>query len=373
MPPRGPALTFDPRYVTAAIDAWRARDLESIGQTDLEREIARLMRERFIAWSLMGMREQTVSAPAVKQAIGVFTALKLARKTTKGKGEAKVAMFATTADGFEILAEEPVGGALYPHFAECLSSASADIHNLLNLLSEYGPLTQPILHPIPEAPRRGAAYQIAIKEGLSDYHRQATTIITSLHITYEPTNPKPTPAQRIKAAQSWAMQAHPVGALKQLEKAVAIGLAFGLLWWILLQVNEVIGIKSIGLAATKTAKGYRPNILSWPSDSDKFIPALISAISTRANGSGFATIQEVRGAIGRKLDLSPVAVDVLLREAREAGDRHEIPLELHFEPDEDQIYAIQRDPLVWREGAFSSLQYCGNRVRSSMFCLVTFQ
>ena len=148
------------------------------------------------------------------------------------------------------------------------------------------------------------------------------------------------------------MQAHPAGTLKQLDKAIAISLAFGLLWVDIAQVNEVIGIKSVGLAATRTARGYCSNILSWPSDSGKFISALISAVSTRANGSGFATIQEVRGAIGRKLDLSPVAVDALLREARDAGDRHEIPIELHFEPDEDQLYAIHRDPLVWREGAF---------------------
>jgi hypothetical protein len=125
-----------------------------------------------------------------------------------------------------------------------------------------------------------------------------------------------------------------------------------LLWVDVTQVNEVIGAKSVGLAAIKTAKGFRPNIHAWPRDSGKILPALISAVTARANGSDFATIQEVRGALGRKLYLSPAAVDALLREARDAGDRHEIPIELHFEADEDQLYAIERDPLIWREEAF---------------------
>lgn len=347
----GPALTFDPRYVTAAIDAWQARNLEPIALSDLEHEVARLMRERFIAWNVMGMCEQAVSAPTVTKAIGVLPALKLARKTTRGKGEARVTIITPTPDGHDVLAEEPVGGVLYPRFAECLSRANADISILLNLLAQHGPFTQPVLHALPEAPRRGAAYQAAIKEGLDDYRRQAP-IINTPNIAYEPASPKPTSAQRVKAAQSWAIKAHPVGALKQLDKVVAIGLAFGLLWVDITQINETVGAKAVGLAATKTVRGYRPNILSWPGDSGRFIPALISAVSTRDNGSGFATIQEVRGAIGHKLDLSPVAVDALLREARDAGDRHEIPVELHFEPDEDQLYAVQRDPLVWREGAF---------------------
>ncbi len=224
---------------------------------------------------------------------------------------------------------------------------------MLDLLAAHGPLTRPVLHLVQEAPRRGAAYQAAIKDGLLEYQRQATTtIITTPHIAYEPASAKATPAQRIKAAQAWAARTHPAGTLKQLDKAVAIGLAFGLLWVDVAQVNEVIGTESVGLAAAKTAKGYRPNIVTWPGDSGKFLPALVSAVSTRANGSGFATIQEVRGALGRKLNLSPAAVDALLREARDAGDRHEIPIELHFEPDEDQLYALQRDPLIWREEAF---------------------
>ena len=165
MPPRGPALTFDPRYVTAAIDAWRACNLEPIALSDLEREIARLMRERFIAWNIMGMREQTVSASSVTKAIGVFPALKLARRTTRGRGEARVTIITPTLGGRDVLAEEPIGGALYPRFAEYLSNASADITSLLNLLAQHGPLTQPVLHVLPEAPRRGAAYQAAIKEG----------------------------------------------------------------------------------------------------------------------------------------------------------------------------------------------------------------
>ena len=352
MPSSGPALTFDPHYVTAVIDAWRARDLAPITMAELERETVRLLRERFIAWNVMGMREQAVSAAGVTKALGVITALKLAKKTTRGKGETRVTLLTPTTQGFEVLREEPIGGVLYPRFAECLSSANGTIQTLLDLLSEHGSLNLPALQMTPEAPRRGALYQIAVKEGLDEFRSQTTPVAPDLYVPYDLVRPKATPAQRLKAAQSWALQAHPAGTLSQLDKAIAVCLAFGLVWVDVVQVNEVIAAKSVGLAASKTASGYRPNILSWPADSAAFVPALIGAVSKRANGSGFATIQEVRGALGRKLHLSPIAVDVLLREARDAGDRHEIPFELHFEPDEDQLYALKRDPLIWREEAF---------------------
>lgn len=352
MPPQGPALTFDPRYVTSAIDVWRTRDLAPFVLPDLERATTRLIRERFIAWTTMGMREQTVSESSVTKAINLLTALKLAKKTTRGTGETRVITLTPTRDGRDALVEEPVSGAVYLRFAERLSKASGDIANLLDLLASNGPFVQPILHPIAEAPRRGAAYQSALKEGLHEFQRQMTGTRLTPSVSYEPASLKATPAQRLKAAQTWAAQAHPAGTLKQIDKAVAVGVAFGLLWVDVVQINEVIGSQSIGLAATSTAAGYRPNILSWPDDSGAFIPALISAISSRANGSGFATIQDVRGAIGRALQLSPIAVDIVLRQARDAGDRHEIPIELHFEPDEDQLYAQQRDPLIWREEAF---------------------
>jgi hypothetical protein len=352
MPSPGLALTFDPRYVTAAIDAWHAHDLSPISPSDLESKTAQLLQERFIALNVMGMREQAVSMPALTKALGILTSLKLARKITKGKGESHITQLTVTADGREILAEKPVSGTLYPRFAECLSRATPDISTLLDLLAVNGPLTQPIVQPVPGAPRRGVAYLVAVSEGLREYHHQASACTTKPHVMYEPSNPKATAPQRIKAAQTWASQAHPAGALRQLDKAVATSLAFGLLWVDTIQINEVIAARSIGLAATRTSRGFHPNSKSWPSDSAKIIPALIDAVSTRANGSGFATIQEVRGTIGRTLSLSPIAVDALLREARDAGDRHEIPIELHFEPDEDQLYAIQRDPLIWREEAF---------------------
>ncbi len=350
--PSGPALTFDPRYVIGAIDAWRDQGLQSIPVADLEREVTHLMRDRLVAWNIMGMREEKVSSAAVSKAIGIFTTLKLAKKTTKGKGETKIVLLAPTADGRAILSQEPIDGALYPHFAECLASASPDLRNMLDSLAQNGPYTQPVFGLTPTAPRRGAAYKAAISEGLRDYKSEVAAPLSTPRIAYEPESPKATPAQHIKAAQQWAMQAHPVGAMRQLDRVLTIGLAFGLLWVDVAQVNEVIAAKSVGLAAEKTDKGYKPHILRWPNDSRVFIPALVNAIVTRANGSGFATIQEVRGAIGRKLSLSPIAVDALLREARDAGDRHEIPMELQFEPDVDQIYATQRDPLVWRDGAF---------------------
>jgi hypothetical protein len=352
MPSRGPALTFDPHYVTAVIDTWRTRNLVDITPIDLERRTAHLMRERFLAWNSMGMREQPVSMAAVTKAINLLIALKLAKKTAKGKGETRVAILTTTPAGRTILAEEPISGTLYPSFAECFTAVSEDTADLLSFLAEHGPITQPILQLVPEAPRRGTAYQLSIQEGLVEFRHQLGSAIVEPIVSYEPVSPKATPPQRIKAAQTWAIQAHPAGKLKQLDKAIAVGLAFGLLWVDVPQINEVIGARSVGLAATQMGKGYRPNILSWPADSNTFVRALVNAISTRANGSGFATIQEVRGAIGRRLSLSPIAVDALLREARDAGDRHEISVELHFEPDEDQLYAVQRDPLIWRDEAF---------------------
>ena len=363
MPTQGLALTFDTRYVTAVVDAWRAQGLAPITLAELERQTAELLRQRFIARTIMGMREEIVSLPAVTKALGVLTAVKLAKKATRGSGEARVALLTPTAQGFEVLREEPVGGVLYPRFAECVSAASGTIRTLLDLLTEHGPLNLPVLQLTPEAPRRGAHYQIAVKDGLDAFRSQTTPVAPDLYVPYDLVRPNATPAQRLKAARSWALQAHPAGSLNQLDKAITISLNLGLVWTDLAQVNEVIAAKSIGLAATKGASGYRPHILSWPADSTAFVKALMDAVSERANGSGFATIQEVRGALGRQLQLSPVAVDVLLREARDAGDRHEIPIELHFEPDEDQLYAQQRDPLIWREEAFEFITVLrGSRV-----------
>ena len=346
------ALTFDPRYVTAVLDVWRRRELVPTSVPDLERETTSLLRQRFTEWNEMGMREERVTTAAITKAIGVLTSLRLARKTTKGKGEMRVAMLMPALEGREILSEAPVGQVLYPRFAERLSNAPSDLHKLIELLVQHGPYSQPVLHLLPEAPYRGAVHKALVEEGLREYRNQMQDTVKKPLVTYEPTNAKPTPAQRLKAAQAWAAQAHPVGSLRSLDKAVTIGLAFGLLWADVAPVNEVIGARIVGLAATESDAGYCPNILNWSHDSGIFIQALISAIAARANGSGFATIQEVRGAIGRKLSLSPASVDALLREARDAGDRHEIPIELHFEPDEDQLYTSQRDPLVWRHEAF---------------------
>lgn len=346
------ALTFDPQYVIAAMDAWRKLGVTHITVPEFERETTKLLRQRFTERNEMGMREQAIAPVAIAKAIGVFTSLKLAKKTSKGKGDARVVTLLPTSDGREVLSESPTGHVLYPQFAERLSSAPSDLQRVLELLETHGPFSQPVISVTLDAPRRGAAHKALGEEGLREYRHQARNLASEPTVPYEPTSAKATLAQQVKMAQAWAAQAHPAGRLKQLDKAVAIGLAFGLLWVDVAQVNEVIGAKTVGLASTRTALGYRPNILRWPDDSDAFTQALVTAIVTRSNGSGFATVREVRGAVGRKLNLSPSAVDALLRETRDAGDRHEIPIELHFEPDEDQLYASQRDPLVWRHEAF---------------------
>jgi len=181
MPTQGLALSFDTRYVTAAIDAWRVQDLAPITLPDLERRTAELLRERFIAWTVMGMREETVSQPGVVKALGVLTAVKLAKKTTRGSGESRVALLTPTAQGFEVLREEPVGGVLYPRFAECLWAASGTIHALLDLLHEHGPLHVPVLHLTPDAPRRGTHYQLTVKEGLDEFRKQITPVAHDLY------------------------------------------------------------------------------------------------------------------------------------------------------------------------------------------------
>ena len=346
------SLTFDPQYVIAALDAWREQGVTVTPVLELERETTKLLRQRFTERNEMGMREQTVAPAATTKAIGVLTSLNLAKKSSKGKGEARVVLLLPTSDGRQVLSEIPTGHVVYPQFAARLSSAPSDLQRLLGLLESHGPFSQPVMCVTSDAPRRGAAHKALGEEGLREYRRQARDLASEPTVPYEPTSAKATLAQQIKAAQAWAAQAHPAGRLKQLDKAVTIGLAFGLLWVDTAQINEVIGAKTVGLASTRTALGYRPNVLRWPDDSGAFTQALVTAIVTRSNGSGFATVQEVRGAIGRKLNLSPSAVDALLRETRDAGDRHEIPIELHFEPDEDQLYASQRDPLVWRHEAF---------------------
>src|SRR5262249_3440947 len=92
--------------------------------------------------------------------------------------------------------------------------------------------------------------------------------------------------------------------------------------------------------------------------------ALTVAHKERSDSTGFAPIEALRGTLGRILALSPAAVDYVLVSARDAGDHGDVPLVLHFEPNEDLQYSPVRDPLIWRGHAYDFVEVQSNGRRA---------
>src|SRR5713101_8931205 len=103
MPTRGPALTFDPRYVEFVIHAWQERGLVPLTATDLA-EVASTHAERSLSeLNAMGLHEEHVSATQIGRAINLLKSLKLAKPVTVGPKEARVAKLAPTPLGQRLL------------------------------------------------------------------------------------------------------------------------------------------------------------------------------------------------------------------------------------------------------------------------------
>jgi hypothetical protein len=359
MPTRGPALTFDPRYVEFVVHAWQERGLAPLTATDLA-EVASTHAERSLSeLNAMGLHEEHVSATQISRAINLLKSLKLAKQVTVGPREARVAKLAPTPLGQMLLREAPVASAIRPDLVRHLVASSPELTTLLRALDQDGPVIIPVLSAEPGAPRRGVAYTTAVEEGLAQYwtlsapsRRNGGSHALSAAVGRK----KPTPAQLMKEAQADAVKQHAAAQVKPFDTAIALASALGLVWEDLQQANAVVAARSIGSAAVETDGGYAPNVPEWDQAGGRFIDALIHAHAARADGSGFAPIEALRGALGSSLHIAPSVTDAFLRKAREEGDRGKVPVHLYFVENEDRMYARDRHPLLWQGHAFDFIE-----------------
>jgi hypothetical protein len=132
--------------------------------------------------------------------------------------------------------------------------------------------------------------------------------------------------------------------------------ALGLVWEDLQQANAVVAARSIGSAAVESDGGFAPNVPDWDQAGSRFIDGLIRAHALRADSSGFAPVEALRGTLGSSLQIAPSVTDAFLRKAREEGDRGKAPVQLYFVENEDRMYARDRHPLLWQGHAFDFVE-----------------
>lgn len=361
--PKGPALAFDPRYVNFVIETWQNHDLAPMRLEELVAATSEHAKDALIRLNEMGLLEEDVVPGEIAKVITIFKTLKLLRQVQTGPRDARVTKVYVTPEGRDILGERPTIGGLRPQFTQLLVSKSPELQTLLCALNEHGPLVQPVLSLMVGAPRKGKPYSEAIEQGLEQFWTHAAQTNGHHSLSENGTSngaakaQKLTPKQVLDSAKARAAANHPASKLKQLDKLAPLASVLGLTWTDIEQLNDVIAAQYIGAATLQDATGACvPNTLTWDEIKWTFVPALVRAHAARENGSGFATIDALRGAIGHAIHLSPSVVDSLICAAREAGERHEAPVSLHFEPNEDMLYHRERHPLIWLDHAFDFVE-----------------
>jgi hypothetical protein len=103
------------------------------------------------------------------------------------------------------------------------------------------------------------------------------------------------------------------------------------------------GAKGEGVTRYKSSAEYRVAFDKWVQDHKdtemgRFAGAFAHAMDRHQEVTGFAHIHDLRVTIGHELQMTPKEVDEHINRLREMGDRHEIPLGLHYEGDEETIY-----------------------------------
>ena len=370
------ALTFDPRYVEWLIQAWLKSDLAPMKLEELTAHVVRYVRDRLTELNSMGLADEDVSDDAITKALTLLQSLDLITKqkiTPKPpkpprlkKGEAPPPVravipleppyyqMAVTTVGRSLLTQPVATGGLRPALVRRIVERCPDLMTLLEAITKGGTVVRPVRSLQPGAPTRGAAYNHALEEGIGEFW---TKNVGHDLPQFTGPNGKPVAAGKLPdAAAAVVLQRHPAGALKQLDKMLASAGLLGLIWTYTQQVNEVIGAMTVGSAALWDTGSFLPNTPSWDANSSRFLEALVAAHQTCANGSGYAPITALRGALGRALHISAPVADDLIRTAREAGDRGAQAVVLHFEPDEEASYARDRQPLIWKQHAFDNIE-----------------
>lgn len=348
----GPSLSFDPQYVDFVIAAWQRRDLMPCPLVDLQRLAAEHAERVFTECSMMGLAKQQVNAAGIKSAIALLKSLKLLKQTSKGLQDARVIQLTTTPVGRELLAEKPAASNIRVGLVSLLIQQSPVLKRLLTTLDYAGPLSRPVASPLPGTPSKGAMFNRSVLDGLAHY-------ASRLPQPSQPsaaTTKKPTASQALKAAATQATERHPVSGIPSLEKVLLLAADLGLLWRDVDKINQALGVESLGTATQVREAATIPNVPRWGDIESRFTTSLARVYRQRVDSSGFATIQALRGGIGRELRLSWKVVDALLCSARDQSERGESTLLLQFEPNDDLLYAKGRQPLIWQRTAFDFVE-----------------
>ena len=348
---RGPALDVDPRYLECAIEAWLAEDLSPTTPAELSVRTSARVEQLLNDRSAMGMSDERISSSQVTKAIALFKALNFAKSSVTGGKNARVQRLTVTPEGRSALSDSPATGGIRVALASRLVAYSPHLTALLSDLEQRGPVMLPILRRRPGAPTRGAAYTRSVLEGL-----QQVQEVLGRHGTQSAARAEgqraPSVAKLLADARIAALVQRPGANVKNLDTVVELACALGLAWTDSRPVNDNVAIRTIGSAATRVDEAFTPRTPTWQASRHVFVPALIRAHQTADNGSGFTTIEALRGSLGQALNLAPPVVDALICEAREAGERREVELDMQFEENEDLVYRAGREPLYWRQHAF---------------------
>jgi hypothetical protein len=374
--PKALTLNFDPRYVEFLIHTWLARDLAPIDLDALIAATTRQAQESFTALNTMGLREEVASADEVKRAIALLKSLGLLKQkkvTPKPPKQPKrdnrpearsmpvvvappYTDVTVTSEARNLLTQPQATGGLRPGIVRRIVVYSPQLTALLQALHEYGPIVRPARGLTPFAPTRGAAYTRAVEDGLAEFWTQVGGAASLSNVAPPAAAARrPTAAKLVDNATAEALRRHPAGALKLLDKLIAMASELGLVWNDATQVNDVIAAHSTGSAAIAVDKAFVPNVPTWDDLKSRFIDALTHAHAARADGTGFVTVEALRGALGQALQLSAPIVDAMLCQARTDGDQRRSAVTLHFEPDEDATYALNRRPLIWHGRAYDQV------------------
>ena len=349
MPARGPTLSFDPHYVDFLISAWGCQDLTPLALADLQRLTSEYAQQHLDLMTMMGLAEHQVKRPAITSAINLLKSLKLAKQTSSGPKNAKVVTVSVTSLGSEVLNEKPAAGSIRVGLVGLLIDQSPPLRTLLHAFHDHGPLSRPIAHPRSGTPRKGTAFNRALLEGLASY-------VGTVHSLPPRSAARKTASQQLAEVSAQVAGRHPVSALPSAAKLVLLAIDLGLLWRDVEQVNSALGIEIIGTAATARDGTIVPLVPDWRESQTRFAETLWQVYLQRVDSSGFATIEALRGGIGRELAISGSVVDAFLCRARDLGDGGDYPLTLQFEPDDDLLYSSERKPLIWQESAFDFVE-----------------
>jgi hypothetical protein len=349
---RGPSLSFDPQYVDFVIVAWQRQAFQPLSFEELQRLALERAEQVFSELTMIGLAERQATPAAVKAAIALLKALMLVKQMSSGPSGARIARVEITPLGVEILSEEPAVGGIRVGLVTLLTKTSPSLAKVISSLEHDGPLSRPIAYPAPGAPRKGAAFNKAVLQGLAQMEHDSSVPAAPP----AQASTRQTASQTLKLAATQATRHHPASQTPSFDKIVALASDLGLLWRDVTPVNEALGIEIIGSATVRREDVYTPNIPQWEAIWPNFQVVLERTYTARVDNSGFVTIGAVRGGIGRELALSAPVVDAFLGRTRDAADRGECPFTLQFEPDDDLLYAANRKPLIWEGSAFDFVE-----------------